>query len=45
MSSEQGYQLVAFLGDEVRTFDLPRAGEVTIGRDEASSVRIDGPSV
>jgi DNA-binding NtrC family response regulator len=45
MSSEPGYQLVAFLGDEVRTFDLPRAGEVTIGRDEASTVRIDDPSV
>jgi two-component system response regulator AtoC len=45
MSSEQGYQLVAFSGDEIRTFALPGAGEVTIGRDEASTVRIDDPSV
>ena len=39
------YQLVAFSGDQVRTFDVPRAGEMTIGRDEASAVRIDDPSV
>src|SRR5262245_31055629 len=45
MSSEHGYQLIAFSGDEVRTFDLPRAGDVIIGRDEASAVRIDDPSV
>jgi two-component system response regulator AtoC len=38
-------QLVAFLGDQVRTFDLPREGEVTIGRGEASAVRVDDPSV
>jgi two-component system, NtrC family, response regulator AtoC len=44
-SSERGYQLVAFSGDEIRTFDLPRAGEATIGRDEASTVRIEDPSV
>jgi two-component system, NtrC family, response regulator AtoC len=44
-SSEGGYQLVAFSGDEIRTFDLPRAGEATIGRDEVSTVRIEDPSV
>jgi DNA-binding NtrC family response regulator len=38
-------QLVAFLGAEVRTFDLPPSGELTIGRGEASAVRIDEPSV
>jgi two-component system response regulator AtoC len=38
-------QLVAFLGDQVKTFDLPSAGEVTIGRGDASSVCIDDPSV
>jgi DNA-binding NtrC family response regulator len=45
MSSHQRYQLVTFAGDEIRTFDLPSAGEVTIGRDEASTVRIDDLSV
>jgi DNA-binding NtrC family response regulator len=38
-------QLIAFLGDQVRIFDLPLAGEVTIGRGEASAVRVDDPSV
>jgi two-component system, NtrC family, response regulator AtoC len=38
-------QLVAFLGDQVRTFELPRAGDVTIGRGEACEVRVDDPSV
>jgi DNA-binding NtrC family response regulator len=36
---------VVFLGEQVRTFDLPAAGEVTIGRGEGSAVRIDDPSV
>ncbi len=45
VSAVPGYQLVAFSGDQVRTFDLPDAGEMTIGRDEASMVRIDDPSV
>jgi two-component system, NtrC family, response regulator AtoC len=34
-----------FSREEVRAFDLPSAGDVTIGRDEASAVRIDDPSV
>jgi DNA-binding NtrC family response regulator len=38
-------QLAVFLGEEVRAFDLPRAGEVTIGRAEGNTVRIDDPSV
>jgi two-component system response regulator AtoC len=38
-------QLVLFLGDQVRTFDLPPAGEVTIGRGETCGVRVDDPSV
>jgi two-component system, NtrC family, response regulator AtoC len=41
----QAYQLVVFSREEIRAFDLPRAGEVTIGRDETSTVRIDDPSV
>jgi DNA-binding NtrC family response regulator len=36
---------VVFLGEQIRTFDLPAAGEVTIGRGEGSAVRIDDPSV
>jgi two-component system response regulator AtoC len=42
---ERAYQLVVFAREEIRAFDLPTAGEVTIGRDEASVVRIDDPSV
>jgi DNA-binding NtrC family response regulator len=38
-------QLVVFLGEQTRTFDLPAAGEVTIGRGEGNTVRIDDPSV
>jgi DNA-binding NtrC family response regulator len=41
----QGYQLVVVSGHEIRTFDLPSAGEVTIGRDEGTAVCIDDPSV
>ena len=39
------FELVVFSGEEIRTFLLPPSGEVTIGRDEASTVRIDDPSV
>jgi DNA-binding NtrC family response regulator len=39
------YQLAVFSGADLRTFDLPAAGEVTIGRGEASTVRIEDPSV
>lgn len=45
MTPERAYQLVVFSREEVRAFVLPGAGEVTIGRDEASTVRIDDPSV
>jgi DNA-binding NtrC family response regulator len=45
VSAVPDHQLVVFSGDQVRTFDLPRAGEVTIGRDEASAVPIDDASV
>ncbi|MFL5304487.1 MAG: sigma 54-interacting transcriptional regulator [Polyangia bacterium] len=45
MEPERGFQLVVFSREEVRAFDLPRGGDVTIGRDEASAVRIDDPSV
>jgi len=38
-------QLVALIGDQVRTFDLPSAGKVIIGRGEGNGVRIDDPSV
>ena len=38
-------ELVVFSGEEIRTFALPDAGEVTIGRGEDSVVRIDDPSV
>jgi DNA-binding NtrC family response regulator len=44
-SNPASLQLVAFLGDQVRTFELPVAGEVTIGRGEACGVRVDDPSV
>jgi two-component system response regulator AtoC len=44
-SPRAAYQLVVFSGEEIRTFDLPPAGEVTIGRAEDSTVRIDDPSV
>ena len=39
------YQLVVFSGEDIRTFDLPAAGTVTIGRDERNTVCIDDPSV
>ncbi|MEP6652229.1 MAG: sigma 54-interacting transcriptional regulator [Myxococcales bacterium] len=45
MTADRGYQLVVFWHEEIRAFDLPSGGEVTIGRDEASTVRIDDPSV
>jgi DNA-binding NtrC family response regulator len=45
VSTEQAYQLVVFSGEEIRAFDLPPAGEVTIGRDETNTIRIDDPSV
>jgi DNA-binding NtrC family response regulator len=38
-------QLAVFLGEQIRTFDLPASGEVTIGRGEGSAVRVDDPSV
>jgi len=44
-AGSSGLQVVVFLGDEVRTFDLPYSGDVTVGRDEGNMVRIDDPSV
>lgn len=38
-------ELVIYAGEAIRVFSLPDAGEVTIGRDEKSVVRIDDPSV
>ncbi len=38
-------QITVFLGEQVRTCDLPASGEVTIGRDEGNTVRVDDPSV
>jgi len=38
-------ELLVFAGDDVRSFSLPRAGGVTIGRGEQSALRIDDPSV
>jgi DNA-binding NtrC family response regulator len=45
VSPERTFELVVFSGEQVRRFPLPAAGEVTIGRDEQSGVRIDDPSV
>jgi two-component system response regulator AtoC len=45
VASGRAFQLVVFSREEIRAFDLPHAGDVTIGRDEASAVRIDDPSV
>ena len=44
-SAEPSLQLVAFLGEQLRTFDLPREGDVTIGRGDGNTVRVDDPSV
>jgi DNA-binding NtrC family response regulator len=38
-------QLVAFVGNQIQTFDLPATGDVTVGRAEACDVRLDDPSV
>ena len=38
-------ELVVVCGDELRTFDLPAAGEVTLGRAPDAGIRIDDPSV
>jgi two-component system response regulator AtoC len=38
-------QIAVFLDEQVRTYDLPASGEVTIGRDEGNTVRIDDPAV
>jgi two-component system, NtrC family, response regulator AtoC len=45
VSGEPTYQLVIVSGEQIRTFPLPHAGEVMIGRDEAAALRIDDPSV
>jgi two-component system, NtrC family, response regulator AtoC len=38
-------ELVVYAGETIRTFALPAAGEVTIGRGDESALRIDDPSV
>jgi transcriptional regulator with PAS, ATPase and Fis domain len=38
-------QLVVFGGDDLRIYELPRDGAVTIGRAESNFVRLDDPSV
>lgn len=45
VSSGPGYQLVVFSREEIRAFDLPPVGDVTIGRDKASTICIDDPAV
>jgi two-component system, NtrC family, response regulator AtoC len=45
VSLEQPYQLIVISGEEIRTFDLPQTGEVTIGRGDGTALRIDDPSV
>jgi len=39
------YELLICSGEESHIFQLPLAGEVSIGRDEGSGLRIDDPSV
>ncbi|HXU06453.1 MAG TPA: sigma 54-interacting transcriptional regulator [Polyangia bacterium] len=39
------FQIAVFVGENARTYDLPATGEVTIGRDDGNTVRIDDPSV
>ena len=43
--SRPGYQLMVFWESTLQTFDLPRAGAVSIGRAEENAVRIDEASV
>ncbi len=45
MPGEAIYQLVIVSGEQITTFVLPRAGDVTIGRDAAAALHIDDPSV
>jgi DNA-binding NtrC family response regulator len=45
VSPSARFQLAVFLGDQIRTFDIPASGEVTIGRGEGCAVRIDDASV
>ena len=44
-ASQSPLELVAFWRDEMRTYPLPAAGQVTIGRAEDAQVRIEHPSV
>jgi transcriptional regulator with PAS, ATPase and Fis domain len=39
------HELVVFRGDDLRVYELPREGDVTIGRAEGNTVRLDDPSV
>src|SRR5450432_2158869 len=40
-----GHEPVVLVGEQLRTFDLPATGDVTLGRDESNRVCIDHPSV
>jgi DNA-binding NtrC family response regulator len=41
----EALELLMFAGDEVRTISVPPEGDVTIGRGDASAIRIDDPAV
>jgi DNA-binding NtrC family response regulator len=41
----RGLELLVFLGDQSRSFALPAAGEVTIGRGDGNTVAVEDPSV
>ena len=45
VGAQSDLELLVFLREEIASFDLPRRGEATIGRDEGNTVRIDDPSV
>jgi two-component system response regulator AtoC len=38
-------QIAVFVGEQVHTYDLPAAGEITIGREDGNTVRIDDQAV
>ncbi len=44
-SREREFELLVFCRDVIRVFELPEAGEATIGRAEESTVRLDDASV
>src|SRR3569833_3350766 len=44
VSSGPGYQLVVFSREEIRAFDLPPVGDVTIGRNKANTKNNEDPT-